>query len=173
VSLSARPITVTPSASEDDGFARFYNEHAPRVYMLALRLSGDGNDAAEVLSETFVSAWRALPRFRGDSSTHTWLHTIAVRGWRNIQRRRRRGRPMLALDETAYGIAAQYDEPGQRLDLEKAVAALPEGAREVLILFAIEGYSHAEIARMLGISVGTAKSQLHRARRILLERLER
>jgi RNA polymerase sigma-70 factor (ECF subfamily) len=80
---------------------------------------------------------------------------------------------MLALDETAYGIAAQYDEPGQRLDLEKAVAALPEGAREVLILFAIEGYSHAEIARMLGISVGTAKSQLHRARRILLERLER
>jgi RNA polymerase sigma-70 factor (ECF subfamily) len=164
---------VPPSAPEDDAFARFYNEHAPRVYMLALRLSGDVNDAAEVLSETFVSAWRALPRFRGDSSTHTWLHTIAVRAWRNIQRHRGRGRPMVALDETAYGIAAQYEEPGHRLDLEKALAALPPGAREVLILFAIEGYSHAEIASMLGISVGTAKSQVHRARKILLEHLER
>ena len=168
---SARRIGVT---SGDDAFASFYHEHAPRVYMLALRLcGGDDNDASEVLSETFVSAWRGLPRFRGDSNVSTWLHTIAVRAWRGLQRRRGRGRPMVALDESAYGIAAQYDEPGCRLDLEKAVASLPEGAREVIILFAIEGYSHAEIASTLGISVGTVKSQVHRARKLLLERLDR
>ncbi len=165
--------TAQSATSADDAFARFYHEHAPRVYMLALRLCGDANDAAEVLSDTFVSAWRGLSRFRGESSTHTWLHTIAVRAWRNIQRRRQRGRPMVALDEAAYGIAAQYDEPGHHMDLEQALAALPDGAREVLVLFAIEGYSHAEIASMLGISVGTAKSQVHRARKILLQRLER
>lgn len=167
------------SASDDDAFARFYHQHAPRVYMLALRLCGDAADASDVLSETFIRAWRGLPRFRGDSSPNTWLHTIAVRVWRDV--RRRRGRPMLVLDEdrgdsasdAAYGVAAQYDEPGHRMDIENAVASLPEGAREVLILFAIEGYSHGEIAGMLGISVGTVKSQVHRARKLLLERLDR
>jgi RNA polymerase sigma-70 factor, ECF subfamily len=165
--------------SEDDAFTRFYHEHAPRVYMLALRLCGDTNDAGEVLAETFVSAWRGLPRFRGESSAHTWLHTIAVRTWRGVLRRRNRGRPMVALDDedadadSPYGIAAQYDDPGHRIDIEKAVATLPEGAREILILFAIEGYSHAEIADMLGIKVGTVKAQVHRARKLLLERLDR
>lgn len=139
--------------------------------MLALRLCGDTADASDVLSETFVRAWRALPGFRGESGPYTWLHTIAVRVWREGRRRRRH--PMLALDEAAYGIAAQHETPGARLDLENAVASLPQGAREVLILFAIEGYSHAEIATMLGISVGTVKSQVHRARHLLLERLDR
>lgn len=167
------------SLSEDDTFTRFYHEHAPRVYMLALRLCGDTNDAREVLAETFVNAWRGLPRFRGRSSAHTWLHTIAVRTWRGVLRRRNRGRPMVALDDedadadSPYGIAAQYDDPGHRIDIEKAVATLPEGAREILILFAIEGYSQAEIADMLGIKVGTVKAQVHRARKLLLERLDR
>lgn len=166
--------------SEDDAFTRFYHEHAPRVYMLALRLCGDANDAREVLAETFVSAWRGLPRFRGQSSPHTWLHTIAVRTWRGVLRRRNTGRPMVALGDeddhgdSPYAIAAQYDDdPGHRIDIEKAVATLPEGAREILILFAIEGYSHAEIADMLGIKVGTVKAQVHRARKLLLERLDR
>ena len=174
-----RETVMQPPLSEDDAFTRFYHEHAPRVYMLALRLCGDTNDAAEVLAETFVSAWRGLPRFRGESSAHTWLHTIAVRTWRGVLRRRGRGHPTVALDDdessadSAYGIAAQYDDPGHRIDIEKAVAALPEGAREILILFAIEGYSHAEIAEMLGIKVGTVKAQVHRARKLLLERLDR
>ena len=165
--------------SEDDAFTRFYHEHAPRVYMLALRLCGDSNDAREVLAETFVSAWRGLPRFRGQSSPHTWLHTIAVRTWRGVLRRRNSGRPMVALDDdeadadSPYGVAAQYDDPGHRIDIEKAVAALPAGAREILVLFAIEGYSQAEISDMLGIKVGTVKAQLHRARKLLLERLDR
>jgi RNA polymerase sigma-70 factor, ECF subfamily len=174
-----RGAAAQSPASEDDAFAQFYHQHAPRVYMLALRLCGDANDASEVLSETFVSAWRGLPRFRGDSSVQTWLHTIAVRAWRSIQRRRGRGRPMVAFDDddadgvSPYGIAAQYEDPGHRIDIEKAVAALPGGAREILILFAIEGYSHGEIASMLGVKVGTVKSQVHRARKILLERLDR
>src|SRR5688572_27414884 len=122
--------------SEDDAFTRFYHEHAPRVYMLALRLCGDTNDAREVLAETFVRAWRGLPGFRGESSTHTWLHTIAVRTWRGVLRRRGRGHPTVGLDDedahadSPYGIAAQSDDPGHRIDIEKAVATLPEGARE-------------------------------------------
>ena len=171
--------TARQSPLSDDAFTRFYHEHAPRVYMLALRLCGDTNDAREVLAETFVNAWRGLPRFRGESSTHTWLHTIVVRTWRGVLRRRGRGHPTVALDDdeadadSPYGIAAQSDDPGHRIDLEKAVATLPEGAREILILSAIEGYSHAEIADMLGIKVGTVKAQLHRARKLLLERLDR
>ena len=166
-------------ASGSDAFTQFYNEHAPRVYMLALRLCRDATDASEVLSETFVRAWRGLDRFRGESSPHTWLHTIAVRVWRDL--RRRRGRPMDSLDEDAvdslhcreYGLAAQYDGGDHRIDIEEAIARLPDGAREVLILFGIEGYSHAEIANMLSVSVGTVKSQLHRARKLILERLDR
>jgi RNA polymerase sigma-70 factor (ECF subfamily) len=157
--------------SEDDAFSRFYHQHAPRVYMLALRLCGNAADASDVLSETFVHAWRGLSRFRGDSSPNTWLHTIAVRVWRDV--RRRNGRPTLLLDGDEYGVAAQYDEPGLRIDIERAVATLPDGAREVLVLFAIDGYSQAEIASMLGISVGTVKAQVHRARKLLLERLDR
>ena len=177
--VNVHPMRTAVAPSQDDAFTRFYHEHAPRVYMLALRLCGDANDASEVLSETFVSAWRGLPRFRGDSSTHTWLHTIAVRAWRGILRSRSAGRPMVALhhDDTdadsLYGIESQYEDPGTRIDLEKAVAALPEGAREILILFAIEGYSQAEIAEMLGIAVGTVKAQVHRARKLLMEHLGR
>ena len=175
----AREAARQSPLSEDDAFTRFYHEHAPRVYMLALRLCGDANDAREVLAETFVSAWRGLPRFRGPSKIHTWLHTIAVRTWRGVLRRRNSGRPMVPLDDdeadadSPYGIAAQYDDPGHRIDIEKAVATLPDGAREILILFAIEGYSQVEIADMLGIKVGTVKAQVHRARKLLLERLDR
>lgn len=115
--------------SEGDAFTRFYNEHAPRVYMLALRLCGDAADASDVLSETFVRAWRGLPGFRQDSSANTWLHTIAVRVWRDV--RRGRGRPMLTIEEDEYGVAAQYDAPGHHIDIENAIASLPEGAREI------------------------------------------
>jgi RNA polymerase sigma-70 factor, ECF subfamily len=170
---------VHAEASGSDAFTQFYREHAPRVYMLALRLCRDATDASEVLSETFVRAWRGLEGFRGESTPNTWLHTIAVRVWRDI--RRRRGRPMESLDEDTveslhsrqYGLSAQYDDGDHRIDIEQAVASLPEGARDVLILFGIEGYSHAEIASMLGVSVGTVKSQLHRARKLVLEHLDR
>jgi RNA polymerase sigma-70 factor, ECF subfamily len=178
--VNVHPTRRAPSpASEDDAFTRFYHEHAPRVYMLALRLCGDANDAREVMAETFVSAWRGLPHFRGESSAYTWLHTIAVRAWRSILRSRGSGRPTISLHGhdadavSSYDIHAQYDDPGHRIDIEKAVAALPEGAREILILFAIEGYSQAEIADMLGIAVGTVKAQVHRARKLLLEHLDR
>lgn len=177
--LSTKSTAAKSGASEDDAFTRFYHQHAPRVYMLALRLCGDAADASDVLSETFVRAWRGLPRFRGDSSANTWLHTIAVRVWRDL--RRGHGRATLVLDEETldgihtaeYGVAAQYEAPGHQIDIENAIASLPEGAREILILFGIQGYSHAEIAGMLGVSVGTVKSQLHRARKLLLERLDR
>jgi RNA polymerase sigma-70 factor (ECF subfamily) len=177
--VNAHPTRTAVAQSQDDAFTRFYHEHAPRVYMLALRLCGDAIDAREVLSETFVSAWRGLPRFRGESSAHTWLHAIAVRTWRGILRSRGSGRPTVALyDEDAddvvpYGIEAQHEDPGDRIDIEKAVAALPAGAREILVLFAIEGYSQAEIASMLGIAVGPVKAQVHRARKLLLEHLDR
>lgn len=146
--------------------------HAPRVYMLALRLCGDSDEAKEVLSETFFRAWRGLPHFRGDSTAGTWLHTIAVRVWRDIRRGQGRSVP-IATQGSEYDIAAQYDEPGSRIDMEHAIASLPDGAREVLVLFAISGYSQAEIATMLDVSIGTVKSQLHRARKLLLERLDR
>lgn len=156
-----------------DQFERIYRDHASRVFMLALRLTGDPVDAADVSADAFARAWGALPRFRGDSGPFTWLHSLTVRAWRDWQRARyRHDRIVLetasAAEASPYSLAAQYDGRDDLIDLERAIATLPDGAREVLILRTFTGHSHQEIAALLGVSVGTVKSQLHRARQLLL-----
>ena len=151
-------------------FLALYDRHTEALYRFAVRLSGDGDAAAELTQETWLRALEGLPRFRWDSSLRTWLCAIALNGWREQRRRDDRMEPLALVESTAAVRAADQDTV-DAVALERALATLPEGYREVLLLYDVEGYSHEEIARHFGIAEGTSKSQLHRARRALREAL--
>jgi RNA polymerase sigma-70 factor (ECF subfamily) len=126
--------------------------------------------AEDLTQEVFIRAWTKLGTFRGDASFGTWLHRLAVN--LILSRRetlRRRAQRQLPGEERLDRISSRTTNTGVTLDLEAAVRRLPEGARQVFVLYDVEGYPHMEIAEMMGISVGTSKSQLHRARAMLRE----
>lgn len=157
-------------AGDARAFERLYREHAGRVYGLCLRMTRDAQLAEDCVQDTFINAWRALPRFEVRSSLSTWLHRIAV----NVSlAKRRKSSPAEALPEDDEGIAADWmlETPVEVEEIETAIEGLPDGARDALVLHALYGYSHGEAAHMLGIAEGTCKAQLHRARRLLRERL--
>lgn len=149
-------------------FERLYRQYAPQVHGLCLRMTGDTQIAEDCTQECFIAAWRALAGFEGRSRIGTWLHRIAV----NRVLNRRRGQPSepaLSLDAVEDEVMrlAVMAEDGGPIDVERAVARLPERARHVLVLVGIYGYSHEEAATLLGVAVGTCKAQLHRARALL------
>jgi RNA polymerase sigma-70 factor, ECF subfamily len=162
-------------AGDQEAFEALYRAHVTRVFALALRLTGDREQAAELVQDTFVRAWEALPRFRGDSAFGTWLHRIAVNVLLESRRSegRRSKRVVFAEDPAELERPAPEATPGTRMDLEQAIAGLPEGARVVFVLHDVEGYEHQEIGRMTGIAEGTSKAQLFRARRLLRKALDR
>ncbi len=130
--------------------------------------------AEDCTQETFINAWRALDRFETRSSLGTWLHRIAVNA---ALAKRRKATPIVVDSETA-GVEDEAVEtewtletPLEVQEIEKAIEGLPDGARDVLVLYGIYGYSHAETAEMLGVAEGTCKAQLHRARGLLRDRL--
>lgn len=139
--------------------------------MLVSRWEADEDRALDLLQEAFVRVWRALPEFRGDSALSTWIHSIAVRT--AMDRMREDSRRARREEVAGRGHSTEVaDAPAARLDLERALAALPDGQRRMLILHGIEGYRCREIAERLGVAVGTVRSQVHRARRKLKEALD-
>lgn len=149
-------------------FERLYRRHVGKIYAVCLRLSGNPAHAEEYTQEAFIKAWQSLAKFRGDSGFGTWLHRIAVNTTLAHFRRsaRESGAPAPDAEE------AHDEEPGTMLDLEAAIAQLPDGARQVFVLHDVEGYRHEEIADLAGIASGTSKAQLHRARKLLRARLD-
>ena len=171
-----------------DAFEGVYRREVGRVYGLCLRMSGDVSRARELTQSVFIRAWDRLASFRGDSQLSSWLHRIAVNEVLIEARsdKRRRARIILAEDAREHedDLDAPVSAPEQigltlpvdtetRIDLERAIAALPPGARTVFVLHDIEGYRHEEISRMTGSAEGTLRAQLHRARRLLMEALSR
>jgi RNA polymerase sigma-70 factor (ECF subfamily) len=153
-------------------FEVLYRRHSARVYGLCIRLARNAADAQDCTQETFISAWRHLRTFRGQSNLSTWLHRIAVN--EVLGRKRRAAVEARHLQVVhAYGDEGADVPPdhGELEELETAIRQLPERAREVFVLQRIYGYTHEEIAEMLKIAVGTCKSQLHRASRLLIEAL--
>jgi RNA polymerase sigma-70 factor (ECF subfamily) len=152
-------------------FRALYRRHTPRLYQLALRLAGwREEDACEIVQESWVRAVRKLPEFRWDSKLATWLTGIAVNRAFEV----RRARPMaLPLEGNAAENAAATAPAELRVDLERAIAGLPQGYRRVLVLHDVEGHTHAEIGALLGIGEGTSKSQLFEARKALRVKLGR
>jgi RNA polymerase sigma-70 factor (ECF subfamily) len=162
------------SRHDDASFRAIYARHAPAVFALAARLSGSASDGEDLLQEAWIRAAERLEGFRWESTLRTWLCGIAVNCWREQRRRSGRGggieeRLPAALED------GPPDEPplprADRIDLERAVAALADGFREVVVLHDVHGYTHEEIAGLLGIAAGTSKSQLSRGRRSLREML--
>jgi len=153
-------------------FERLYRDHAGRVYGLCLRLTRDVTHAEDCAQEAFINAWRALERFETRSSFSTWLHRIAVNVVLAKRRRPQWLNELPSAEEQAEDGAVTFDTPVEVREIEDAVGALPEGARDVLVLCGIYGYSHGEAAQMLGVAEGTCKAQLHRARLLLRRKLD-
>ena len=143
-----------------------YDTHVERVYRLTYRLTGDEHLARELTQDTFVRAFASIEGFREDSAFGTWLHTIAVSVTLNELRRRKRARARTApLDEAlAVGESTPFSDPLLREKLMVAVNELPEGCRTVFMMHDSEGFTHHEIAAALGVTEGTSKAQLARAR---------
>lgn len=167
-------------------FEALYHAHSGRVFALCLRMAGDRAEATELVQDVFVRIWERLGSYRGEAAFSTWAHRLAVNvvleGRRSDQRRETRigeretsgtegsGDGGFRNGERGAGRSSFIDE---RLDLESAIAALAPGLRRVFVLHDIEGYQHNEIARMTGTAEGTLRAQLHRARKLLMEALER
>ena len=166
---------VTLAASGDRrAFERLYRAHVDRVYSLCARMTADRMQAEELTQDVFVRAWEKLALFRGESSFGTWLHRLAVNVVLNQLKSDGRQRKRVVDDDGAVDVLpARPLTPGDRMDLEKAIAGLPPGARRVFVLHDVEGYRHEEIAEQLGITSGGSKAQLHRARLLLREALQR
>lgn len=167
------------AGGDRQAFERLYRRHVNRVFSLCARMVPDRARAEELTQDVFVRAWEKVQLFRGESSFATWLHRLAVNVVLNERKTegRRRARfeeePEEAGMDAYSGVVGTTIAAGEMLDLEHAITRLPPGARRVFTLHDVEGYKHEEIAEMLGVTTGATKAQLHRARRLLREALNR
>lgn len=160
------------AAGDEEAFERLYRRHLPRVHGLVRRML-DGEEAEEVTQDVFVRAWQKLGTFRGTAAFGTWLYRVAVSVV--LARRKTWGRQRHRFISDPSSVpepAAPAPRPEQGMDLDTGIAGLPPGARQVLLLHDVAGYRHEEIAAMLGVTLGTSKSQLHRARMALRRYLD-
>ncbi len=169
-----RRLVESAARGSTASFEQLYRLHSGKVYGLCLRMTGHRETAEDCTQEAFVQAWRSLPRFESRASFGTWMHRIAVNAV--LAQARRRGERLGAdgsiEDELADTLRdGSVGDTGAGMDIEAAIAGLPPGARHVLVLAGIYGYTHEETAEMLGVAVGTSKAQLHRARQLLEQRL--
>jgi RNA polymerase sigma-70 factor (ECF subfamily) len=159
------------AAGDARAIRTLYDRYAPRVFAVVRRIAGDDELAQDYAQEAWIRAIRALPSFRGDSRFSTWLHRIAVnaalQALRRTETRRKREGPFPA----AVPVGPRGGDTLLQRRLERAMDALPEGMRRVLILHDVEGYTHEEIGDALGVTAGTSKSQLFKARAKMREML--
>jgi RNA polymerase sigma-70 factor (ECF subfamily) len=151
-------------------FEEIYRTHSPRLYSVACRMLGNATDAEDLLQEIFLAAHRKLDTFRGESALGTWLYRLATNLCLDYLRSRtgRAIRITDPLDEEPglYDAGSRGLAEGilTKMDLERALAQLPEGCRAAFVLHDVEGLEHREVAEVLGIAEGTSKSQVHKAR---------
>lgn len=151
---------------EESAFRELYRRHTPRLYQFVLRLMGGVEpDAEDVVQETWLRAADRLGDFRWESAFSTWLIGIGVNRCRDRLRKQARAGEVPA--DSAPPPATPPRPHEERVDLERAIALLPVGYREVLLLHDVEGFTHGEIGQRLGIAEGTSKSQLFFARRAM------
>jgi RNA polymerase sigma-70 factor (ECF subfamily) len=158
-------------SGEVGAFEQLYRAHIGRVFAICRRLAGEETLAEELAQEAFVSAWRHLGTYRPGTSFGAWLSRIAVNTCLSDRRSRGRREGHEASPPEREPAAPAERSPELGLDLERAVDRLPGAARAVFVLHDVEGWRHDEIAARLGVTAGTSKSQLHRARGLLREAL--
>ena len=173
--------SLVTSATRGDvqAFEQLYARTAGRVFAICLRMTGDRQRARELAHDAFVRAWERLGTFRGDSAFETWLHRLTVNVVLTAARgeRRRHARLVSSDDADDASALAAFGKPGPdvatRVDLERAIAALPPRARQVFVLHDVEGFRHEEIADRLDLRPGSVRAQLHRARQLIMRMLSR
>ncbi|MGL1957046.1 MAG: RNA polymerase sigma factor [Colwellia sp.] len=150
-------------------FHQLYESHHRQIYALCWRMLADKNSAEDVCQEVFVVLWQKINNFRGESKFSTWLHSVAtnvVLG--HLRKQKNWLQRVFSIEEQVVSeIEVPLDDLSELEELDKHIAKLPEKARLVFVLFAVEGYRHEEIAKMLKMAVGSSKSQYHRARSLL------
>jgi RNA polymerase sigma-70 factor (ECF subfamily) len=164
------------AGGDRQAFERLYRTHSTRVFSLCARMSGSRMRGEELTQDVFVRTWEKLPQFRGDSAFSTWLHRLAVNVVLNARKsegKRASRTDQGDVDDERWDEVARAPMYIERMDLAQAISKLPAGARKVFVLHDVEGYKHEEIAEMMGITSGGSKAQLHRARLLLREALER
>jgi RNA polymerase sigma-70 factor (ECF subfamily) len=167
------------AAGDRRAFERLYRGHVNRIYSLCARMVTDRTRAEELTQDVFVRAWDKLHLFRGESSFSTWLHRMAVNVVLNARKSDSRMRSKFEETDEELGLDALPAKSssmigaGEMLDIEAAIAKLPPGARRVFVLHDVEGFKHEEIAEQLGVTAGATKAQLHRARLLLRQSLNR
>jgi RNA polymerase sigma-70 factor (ECF subfamily) len=155
------------AAGDARAFERLYRGHVARIHSLARRMAGD-DEAGELTQMVFVRAWQKLGTFRGEAKFGTWLHRVAInvilgrRASLKVERER-----LQSGDDLLETIPARPARGEHRIDFDAAIGRLPLGARRIFVLHDVEGFKHEEIARMLKITSGTSKAQLHRARMLM------
>ena len=164
--------TLARKAAEGnmEAFEELYRRHNRRVYSLCLRMTQNTTEAEDLAQEAFIQLLRKIGSFRGDSAFTTWLHRLTVNQvLMHFRKRKARDEKTTEDGETPEQVVLGTDNPTRmsvidRIALDKAIAQLPPGYRSVFVLHDVEGYEHTEIGRLLRCSVGTSKSQLHKAR---------
>ena len=153
---------------DGQAFEELYQQHASRLYNLAYRMAGTADAADDLLQDIFLLAYRKLGSFRGESSLGTWLYRLAMNHCLDVLRSRqaRMGQQTDSLDEEAAHVPVARTPIGavSRIDLERAIGQLPPACRAAFLLHDVEGFGHQEVGTILGISEGTSKSQVHKAR---------
>ncbi|RDV25611.1 RNA polymerase sigma factor [Alteromonas aestuariivivens] len=166
----AREMAVIQAASQGDKYAyhQLYEQHVGRVYALCYRLTGERAMAEDATQEVFIQLWRKLSNYNGQSKFSTWLHSVTANVTVSYIRKQRGWlKRMFQVDESLAEQPAELS--ADTVDLESYIVRLPERARMVFVLHAIEGYRHEDIAVMLGMATGSSKAQFHRAKQLLKE----
>ncbi len=169
----ADAIDVTLAASGDgQAFERLYRAHSARIHSLARRmLSFD--EADEATQDVFVRAWEKLGSFRGEAAFGTWLHRLAINVMLGRRQAGAKSGKRFVDGDAIERTPSPRSHADFHVDFERAIVHLPDGARQVFVLHDVEGFKHHEIAELLGVTVGTSKAQLHRARMSLRGHLDR
>ena len=159
---------------DGDAFAPLMRRHEDRIFALAMKMTGDRNDALDVTQETFVIAFRRADQFRGESAFSTWLYRIGINACHDLLRRRKRIPDPVEEPQASESLPVEaVDERAVlRVDLARALAALPRDYKEAVVLHDLGGLPYEEIARVTGAKVGTVKSRISRGRRLLAGALE-
>lgn len=178
-SMTDYDLTQASAKGDMIAFEEVYNRHHRRVYAICLRMLKNSNEAEDLTQDVFIQLHRKIGSFRGDSAFTTWLHRLTVNQvLMHFRKRTVKMEKVTDEGETPVQIVKGSEKPSRmpvvdRIAIENAIKELPNGYRNVFILHDIEGFEHEEVARILGCSVGTSKSQLHKARHKLRKLLQK
>ncbi len=167
-------IICRAQQGDQQAFYQLYQKYHRKVYAICWRMLADKDSAEDVCQEVFVQLWQKISNFRGDSKFSTWLHSVTsniVLG--HLRKHKNWLQRIFSIeDQTIQDVAVEMEDTIELTALDTQIARLPERARLVFVLFAVEGYRHEEIAKMLDMAVGTSKAQYHRAKSLLREWVE-